>query len=254
MTLYDDRLELAQRIAGHVVERYGDNVRAIGLEGSMAHGSAAVDHRSDIDIVVVAREPKAIPEREIFLGDVLISMGVTSEADLLDEAGEIRWDWAYASDGFENFKPLHDPDGLFPSIRERHRHALASTSDRDLTERARGLLMGAMEYVGKGERSVEQGSRAAASVCLVEALITIALCVGMYTRTRWRGSHSAVGATAQAGEAIDGFAEPYTEATEDALDIPRRLAAARRACDALRARFEGLGARSVVLTVEELFD
>jgi hypothetical protein len=115
-------------------------------------------------------------------------------------------------------------------------------------------MMGAAEYVGKGERSVEQGSAAAASVCWIEALITLALSVGMYTRTRWRGSHTAVAATARTGEAIDGFTEAYTEATDDTFDISRRLAATRRACDVLRAHFESLGARSVIRSVDELFD
>lgn len=253
MTLYEDRLDLARAVAQRVIERWGSDVRAIALEGSMARGPSAVDHRSDIDLVVVAREPKLIPEREVFVGDVLVSMGVTSADDLLEEADELRWDWAMASESLVNFAPLHDPDGFFDDVRRRHEQTTHETSDRERAERARALLMGAYEYVGKGRRSVEGGSAPAASVCVTEALITIALSVGLLTRTRWSGSHLAVAGAAEAGGSIDGFAAAYGEATDERLSLPDRLDAARRACDVLRSHYDALGAHSEVASVDELF-
>ena len=255
MTLYDDRLDVARQITRELVDRFADNIRAVALEGSMARGPDAVDERSDIDLVVVARDSNAISERELFLDGVLISMGVTTAADLIEEAGELRWDWAMASEGFENFKPLYDPDGFFATLRARHSEMLTSISEDDITERSRALLMGAFEYIGKGERSLDHGSPTAASICASEALITMALCLGMFTRTRWSGSHLAVADTARIGRRIDGFADAYAEAADPTvdLDVSARLDACRRACDALRAHFERLGARSEVGSVRELF-
>ena len=253
MTLYEERLDLARAIVQQIVQRWGGDVRAIALEGSMARGPSAVDHRSDIDLIVIARDPKLVPEREVFVGDVLISLGVTSSEDRLEEAGELRWDWAMASEGFIACAPLHDPDGFFAEVRRRHEHAMHETSEHDRTERARALLMGAYEYIAKGRRSLETGSLAAASVCVVEALITIALSVGLLTRTRWSGSHLAVEGAADAGASIDGFADAYGEATDERHALSDRLDAARRACDVLRTHYDRLGARSEVGSVEELF-
>jgi hypothetical protein len=112
--------------------------------------------------------------------------------------------------------------------------------------------MGANEWFAKGDRCLEDGSRIEGSVCLTEGLIVLAYAIGLYTKTRWSGTHFAVAGAADSGRFADGFSTPYAVACDVDLDVASRLAAAHRACDVLRSFFDAQGTSSEVRTVEEL--
>ena len=158
MTLYDERLRLAQRIAGRLLDRHGDVIIAIGLHGSMARGPDAVDERSDIDLLVVTDAPDAIGERDVFLDGVFISMSVNTVPRLLDRAGTVSWDWAIVSDQYVNTFVLHDPDGFFDRLREAQEDAVERTAPVHRAESAQGVVMAANEWLTKADRALDGGT------------------------------------------------------------------------------------------------
>jgi predicted nucleotidyltransferase len=252
MTLYDDRLRLAQTIAAQLLVDYGEAIVAIGLHGSMAHGT--IDERSDLDFAIVTRDGADLHGRDIFFGDVYLSLGVVGRDDYVAEAEIVDDAWAIESDQYVNKLVLHDPDGVFDTAREAQERAVDEAADGALGVRARENLLGAMEWLWKAERCLDAASFSAASVCVTGAVVSLAQAVGLLQRIRWRGTHTAVAEAGASGRGIQGFTDEYMVAIDGSLDVPARMAAARVACRSLEAHLAGLGVPTKVDSLEHLLD
>lgn len=252
MTLHEERLALAKEITEHLLADYGDSIVAVGLHGSMAHQES--DERSDLDFAILTRGGDDLRGRDIFYGGVELSLSTHGVDDYLREAGEVDDGWAIESDQYVSVLVLHDPDGVFDRARAAQERAAERAEPDDFLDRTRENVVGAAECLRKAERCVDQGSPIAANVMLTYAVVSLAQAIGLLTRTRWRGEHTAVFASVDTGARVDGFVDAYRVAAQPSGDVPARIAAAHVACRALEKHLAGQGVTSNVDALDRLLD
>jgi len=86
------RWDLACRAADAILDRWKEDIHAIGVHGSLAHGDD--DENSDIDFVVVTRQrgqgPAPVSRR---IDGIVFDLGVISADDYLREAQNLTRSW-----------------------------------------------------------------------------------------------------------------------------------------------------------------
>jgi hypothetical protein len=250
MTLHGELLAVARDITAKLLEKYGDEIVAVGLHGSVARGN--VHEGSDIDFSVVTRRKDLVPERELRVGGVLISFGTGSREGYLEVAKRMTYHWSIAGGEFLDFLALHDPDGFFDELRETWVKAMAAKSEMDFLLMARDNLFEGYEWAWKADRDLAERSDAETAISLNEGLIATALAVGLITRTSWTSRGEAVAQAAEAGAGIEGFSEPFMTAANPSVQLGARLPAFHKALEALEQHLAAKGAPLDVSSIDEL--
>ena len=250
MSLHEDLLAVARDITTMLLEKYGDEIVAVGLHGSVARGN--VHEGSDIDFSVVTRNKDSVPEHELRVGNVLVSLGTGSRDEYLEAATRITYHWSIAGGEFLDFLALRDPDGFFDELRETWVKAMAGKSEMDFLLMARDNLFEAYEWAWKADRDLAERSDAETAISLNEGLIATALAIGLMTRTSWTSRGEAVAQAAEAGAGIDGFADSFRVAADPGADLRARLSAFHKALEALERHLEAKGAPLQLASIDEL--
>src|SRR3954470_10281778 len=109
---YNPRWEVAEQVAAVVRRRYGPDIRAIGVHGSLAHGDDT--DGSDIDLVVVTRRPGSGPRpvtRRV--SGVIVDLVAISGEEYLAHARTLTTSWPLAADQYLTTAALVDPDNWY---------------------------------------------------------------------------------------------------------------------------------------------
>lgn len=185
------RWQVAQRVADAVRDRYGNQVQAIAVHGSLAHGDDT--DASDVDLVVITRSARTGPppgSRRI--DGVVVDLGVIHADEYLRHARTLTTSWPLAADQYITTRALHDPDSWFPQLRDAHLTHLAHTEPHVFASLAREAWLQAKSAQAKARRLAEWFETDAAMVVLGEARIGVAMVEGLLTRTYFRHSADAV--------------------------------------------------------------
>jgi hypothetical protein len=195
------RWQVAQRVAQRVRERYGQDLQAIGVHGSLAHGDDT--DSSDVDMVVVTRfrdgGPPAGARR---IDGVVVDLGVIHADEYLRHARTLTTSWPLAADQYITTRALHDPDGWLPRLRDAHLAQLAATDSHVFASLAREAWLQACSAQARARRLAEWFETDAAMVVLAEARLGVAMVEGLLTRTYFRHSADAVTRTGVSGAHI----------------------------------------------------
>lgn len=113
---HQQRMELAQRIAGRLAARYNTSLKAIGLYGSVARNQDGP--YSDIEIFCVLRGSGEAQNYEWCVGPWKAEVNVRSEEELRREAAQLDEKWALTHGAFVNILPLMDPEQYFAGLQE----------------------------------------------------------------------------------------------------------------------------------------
>jgi Nucleotidyltransferase domain len=185
------RWEVAERVADAVLERYRDEVHAIGVHGSLAHGDDTDD--SDVDLVVVTRHVGAGPRPSSRRVDgVIVECGVISMDEYLELACALTTTWPLAADQYVTTKPIFDPDGWHDRLRDTHLGRLAQADRQEFTALAREAWGPAATTLARALRLAGWYDTDGALLTLGEARLAAALVDGLLTRTYFRSSAEAV--------------------------------------------------------------
>jgi predicted nucleotidyltransferase len=250
MTLHEDLLAVARDITAKLLEKYGDEIVAVGLHGSVARGN--VHEGSDIDFSVVTRTKDAVPSRELRVGDVLVSLGAVSRDEYLEDATKITYHWSLAKGEYGESLALHDPGGFFEELKDAWERAMAAKSEEEFLCQARDNLFEAYEWVWKASRDLAERSDAETAISLAEGLIATGLAVGLITKTTWTSRGEAVAQAAEAGAGIEGFSSPFELAASPGAELKDRLPAFHEALAALERHLAAKGAPLDVDSIDQL--
>jgi len=193
------RWAVAEEVAAAVLRRHGDEVHAIGVHGSLAHGDD-IDG-SDVDLVVVTRHPGGGPQPTCRRVDgIVVDCGVISAEEYLAHAGTLSTSWPLAADQYVTTRPIYDPDGWHARLRDTHLARLAQADRAEFAALAREAWGPARSTVDKAVRLAVRYDTDGAVLLMSEARLATALVDGLLTRTYFRGSADAVRRTGS-GEA-----------------------------------------------------
>ena len=163
----------------------------MGVHGSLAHGDDT--DTSDIDIVVVTRLRRSGPSPRIRrVAGVIVDLGVIGADEYLREARTLTTTWPLAADQYITTRPLHDPDGWLPRLRDTHLAHLAQTDRQVFASLAREAWCQAVSAQAKARRLAEWYETDSAMLVLGDARLGVALVDGLLTRTYFRNGADAV--------------------------------------------------------------
>jgi len=203
---HNPRWTLAEQITDALRDRYGPYVQAVGVHGSLAHGDDT--DTSDIDLLVVTRTARSGPHAGIRrVAGTIVDVDVVPAEAYLREARTLTSRWPLAADRYISTKPLHDPDGWFPRLRDTHLTHLAQCHAGTFAALARDAWCEAASAQAKARRLGEWYETDSAMLVLGEARLGVALVDGLLTRTYFRNGADAVKRTGVASSHVYELAE-----------------------------------------------
>jgi hypothetical protein len=193
--LTNPRWSVAEQIASAVLRRYANQVHAIGVHGSLAHGDD--DETSDVDLVVVSthRGGGPSPARRRIDG-VIVVLGVVSVDDYLAMAATLTPSWPLTADQYLTTKPIYDPMNWHGRLRDAHLGRLAEATRAQFAAPARQAWCQASTARAQAVRLAQWHDTDGAMLALSEARLATALVQGLLTRTYFRSTAEAVARTA----------------------------------------------------------
>lgn len=196
--LANPRWAVAEQVTDAARRRYPADVLAVGVHGSLAHGDDT--DTSDVDLIVVTYRPASGPRPVTRRVDgVLVDLGVISADEYLQHARTLSTMWPLAADRYVTTKPLHDPTGWLPRLRDTHLGRLADAKGPEFTTLAREAWCRAASAHARATRLAHWYETDAALLMLGEARLCAATVVGLLSRTYFRNSADAVKRTGLAG-------------------------------------------------------
>lgn len=212
------RWVVAEHVADVLRQRWGSELQAVGVHGSLAHGDDT--ESSDVDMVAVTRNRRGGPgpgTRRI--DGVIVDLSVVAAEEYLRHARTLTTSWPLVADQYITTKALHDPDGWLPRLRDLHLAHLASTEAHVFASLAREAWCRAARSQAKAQRLAEWYETDAAMLVLSEARLGVALVDGLLTRTYFRNSADAV---KKAGVAASHIYELGERLATQAAELARR--------------------------------
>ncbi|GAB0168163.1 hypothetical protein LSPCS325_16000 [Lysinibacillus sp. CTST325] len=139
----DERMEIAYSIANQVLERYGSQVHAIGIYGSLARKSDGLF--SDIEIKCILNSLDESFNYEWTAGAWKAEVNFESAEDIIEEATAVDEEWPLTHGQFFNIQPVYDPNDFFPELKTK-----ATSVDSSIFKEAicRTLIEEMYEYIG----------------------------------------------------------------------------------------------------------
>jgi hypothetical protein len=188
---HNPRWAVAEQLTDALRDRYGPYLQAVGVHGPLAHGDDT--DTSDVDLLVVTRSPKSGPPTGIRrVAGVIVHLAVVGADAYLREARSLTAAWPLTADRYITTRPLHDPDGWLPGVRDAHLAHLAKSDARAFAGLAREAWCRAASAQARARQLAEWYETDSAMLVLGEARLGVALVDGLLTRTYFRSGADAV--------------------------------------------------------------
>ncbi len=185
------RWAVAEQITFALRTRYGMDLQAVGVHGSLAHGDDT--DASDVELVVVTRHAGAGPPAGTRRIDgVIVDLSVVPAEEYLRHAATLTTSWPLVADRYLATRPLHDPDAWLPRLRDTHLARLAGTEPHVFASLAREAWCRARTAQATARRLAEWFETDSAMLVLGEARLGVAVVDGLLTRTYFRDGADAV--------------------------------------------------------------
>jgi hypothetical protein len=189
--LVNPRWSLAERVSEAARRRYPADVLAVGVYGSLAHGDDT--DSSDVNLLVATYRPGTGPRPGVRRVDgVLVDLDVAAADDHLRQARTLTSEWPLRADRYLSARPVLDPTGWLPALRDAHLGHLAAASAREFSALARDAWGRAAGAHARAGRLAEWYATDAALLLLGQARLTAAMVTGLLSRTYFRNSADAV--------------------------------------------------------------
>ncbi|MEH6942072.1 ANT(4')-I family aminoglycoside nucleotidyltransferase [Bacillus sp. JJ722] len=173
----EERMKIAYRIANQVLEKYGSEVKAIGLYGSLARKTDGPF--SDIEIKCILHSLEDDYCYEWTSGDWKAEVNFDSEEDILEEATTVEEDWPLTHGQFFTILPIYDPEEFFKKLRLK-----ASSVDNTIFKEAicKTLVEEMYEYIGKLRNIEIQGPVTFLPTLAIKIATTGAMILGLHNQ------------------------------------------------------------------------
>lgn len=140
----EDRMNIANVLANQLLEKYGADVEAIGIYGSLARKTDGPF--SDIEIKCVLNSLEDGFSYEWTSGDWKAEVNLDNKENIVEEATTVEEDWPLTHGQFFTILPIYDPKGFFEELRQK-----AGSVDNTIFKEAvcKTLVEEMYEYIGK---------------------------------------------------------------------------------------------------------
>jgi kanamycin nucleotidyltransferase len=173
----DERMQIAHSIAQQVIAKYGGNVRAIGIYGSLARKSDGPF--SDIELKCVCHQLEHSYSYEWTAGDWKAEVNFDQAEVIIEEAITVEEDWPLTNGKFFDLQPLYDPSGFFLELKDK-----AATVENARFKEAicKTIVEEMYEYMGKLRNIAVQGPTTFLPILAMKIAMTGAMIVGLHHR------------------------------------------------------------------------
>ncbi len=149
---HEERLEIAQEVAGRILEKYGERVTAIAVYGSVAKGEDK--EHSDLDMWVATATSEPVEDVRFFVyRGIPVSINWDTEEGRIRTAGRVSPFWPIEADEVRSFLMLFERG----DFAERLREAASTLPDEDFVRSTRVLMARACESTNKVRNAWEAG-------------------------------------------------------------------------------------------------
>lgn len=115
-TTREEKMKIIQTVTDRLMERYGEDIMAIGVYGSMAYQKEG--RYSDIEMHVVTKDGVSIPGHEFIYGKYKLELSCREKSKLFERAARLDDGWSIWAGSFTNIMAIHDPEGIFDKVKE----------------------------------------------------------------------------------------------------------------------------------------
>ncbi|GIN94814.1 aminoglycoside O-nucleotidyltransferase ANT(4')-Ia [Siminovitchia terrae] len=173
----EERIKIAFMIANQLLEKYGSEVKAIGIYGSLARKTDGPF--SDIEIKCILNSLEDGYCYEWTSGDWKAEVNVDSVEDIVEEATTVEEDWPLTHGQFFSILPIYDPEEFFQELRQK-----ASSVDNTIFKEAicKTLVEEMYEYIGKLRNIEIQGPETFLPTLAIKIATTGAMILGLHNK------------------------------------------------------------------------
>lgn len=196
----EERLHIAHEIAARILEKYGSDVKAIGIYGSLARQTDGPF--SDIEMLCVLRSSGEEYNHEWSAGDWKAEVNFDSEDVLLEFVATVEGDWPLTHGAFFSVLPLYDPESFFTVLLR----TAESPNDAAFRQAISGLLVEELyEYVGKWRNASVMGPKSFLPSLAVAVAKAGAMLIGLHNKTYYTTSATVLPEALNQPTRPDGF-------------------------------------------------
>jgi kanamycin nucleotidyltransferase len=182
---HSDRLALAKQIAGRFHVHFGEEVRAIGMYGSLARNTDAA--YSDIEMYCILNGQGIEKRYEWSAGPWKAEVDVQSADVLVKWASELDEMWSLTHGSCVDILSLHDPENFFATLKEK----VFDHNDQEFDAVIKDLIVGELyEFTGKIRNALTTGNTSSLPLQVTNLTKYGAFLVGLANRSLYTSSSS----------------------------------------------------------------
>ncbi|MCX4473857.1 hypothetical protein C5N14_06435 [Micromonospora sp. MW-13] len=196
----DPRWSVAERVADAARRRFPADVLAVAAHGPLAHGDDDGGGDGEVGLLIATYRAGAGPAPATRRVDgVLVDLSVAAADEHLRQARAITALWPLTADRYVTTRPVHDPTGWLPTLRDEHLARLARARPAEFTDAARQAWYRGCAAHSRAARLAAWYETDQALLMLGEARLAAATVNGLLSRTYFRDPGDAVRRTGLAG-------------------------------------------------------
>lgn len=173
----EERMKIAYIIANQLLVKYGTDVEAIGIYGSLARKTDGPF--SDIEIKCILNSLEDGFSYEWTSGDWKAEVNLDNKENIVEEATTVEEDWPLTNGQFTTILPIYDPNGFFQELRQK-----ASSVDNIVFKNAicKTLVEEMYEYIGKLRNITIQGPETFLPALAIKIATSGAMILGLHNK------------------------------------------------------------------------
>jgi kanamycin nucleotidyltransferase len=179
---HGERLEIAGEVAGRILEKYGEQVSAIAVYGSVAKGEDAT--HSDLDLWVATATDSPIEDVRFFVYKRLpVSVNWDTEVGRIESARRVTPSWPLDADELRSYLVLFERGDFL----ERLREAAARPREEEFVSSMRVLMVRLQENSNKVLNARNAGDHYRLLVQSRALVLGTAMMLGLLNRRYYAG-------------------------------------------------------------------
>ncbi|HCV6541350.1 TPA: aminoglycoside O-nucleotidyltransferase ANT(4')-Ia [Staphylococcus aureus] len=196
----EERMKIVHEIKERILDKYGDDVKAIGVYGSL--GRQTDGPYSDIEMMCVMSTEEAEFSHEWTTGEWKVEVNFDSEEILLDYASQVESDWPLTHGQFFSILPIYDSGGYLEKVYQTAKSVEAQTFHDAICAL---IVEELFEYAGKWRNIRVQGPTTFLPSLTVQVAMAGAMLIGLHHRICYTTSASVLTEAVKQSDLPSGY-------------------------------------------------
>lgn len=227
----EERIQLAKDISAAFVERYGEDVVATGIRGSVARLEDVEQSNLNVVVVTKSEEPAGAP-RALLHGPIAVECYVVGENPYREEARMIGPWWPVRADQFVHHTALHDPTEFWNGLRRVYEKTIEEAPDEAFVRAETANIVQAVSWAYKA-RAAAKNAPEMAQVAIAESALRAVLAIGLRARFVFKNVSHALRFAPQLPGSPESFGQSLRRALSSLIDTEEAVGALEDAIERL---------------------